>query len=678
MNIIIPKMSEKTIELPRSKELIKGVIAVLLATASCGGASPLGLCYAAAMGSRFTYIPIIALLAGVLVSENLTLKYICGFLLFRLLVKLRKKEDANVKAVALGFALLFTGAVELLFLRGGAREIAVLFAECFGAGICYLLFLKADEKSEMGAAAKLVIAAAIFNGLSGVMISRVNISVGVFCSLFSTVCMCYSYNLPTAVLGGCIMGVLVNINGTNPVESMGMYAGASVLGAVMSAMGKYGVCTGFLCGITACVLSMGGFDEVGLGDILASVGLFAMLPEVVHYRIFEWMNGLMERERAGDASNKKVALCLKNIAAAVQNLAEGITEAPKAKKDSDALLAVFDSVASRACRGCSLEGNCWRKDSKKTYSNMYRLWDVIEADGYCDYGNMPLAFKQVCMRCESLLSEFNHAYELYKQNCLYQGEAVAGRGIVARQYGEISNVIRVLSQQVEVGREDEKVGAIRLRPEITIRQEPKKGQAVSGDTLIHFEKNGRYFVILCDGMGHGETALSESRLTARLFSEFLKAGFPKEIAMNMINSTLALKADRESFSTVDLMEFNMETGVCEFLKIGSAQSFVKTKGDITEISSKALPVGILENIEVETYQMELRQGDVILMVSDGIGEAGEGVLKNEWIKKMLSLENRTDEDILHIILEGAKTRSRVSDDMTGIIIRIKKVRGDGI
>jgi stage II sporulation protein E len=146
----------------------------------------------------------------------------------------------------------------------------------------------------------------------------------------------------------------------------------------------------------------------------------------------------------------------------------------------------------------------------------------------------------------------------------------------------------------------------------------------------------------------------------------------------MINSTLALKADRESFSTVDLMEFNMETGVCEFLKIGSAQSFVKTKDNITEISSKALPVGILENIEVETYQMELRQGDVILMVSDGIGEAGEGVLKNEWIKKMLSLEKRTDEDILHIILEGAKNRSRVNDDMTGIIIRIKKMKGDAV
>lgn len=282
------------------------------------------------------------------------------------------------------------------------------------------------------------------------------------------------------------------------------------------------------------------------------------------------------------------------------------------------------------------------------------------------------------MRSESFLCEFNHAYELYKQNCMYQGEAVAERDIVARQYGEISNVINVLSHQVEIGKEEDETAIIKYRPLVTFRQEAKKGQVVCGDTLIHFEKNGRYFVILCDGMGHGEAALSESRLTARLFEEFLRAGFQKETAVNMINSTLALKADKESFSTVDILEIDLRTGACEFLKIGSAQSFIKSKGKIEEISSKALPVGILENIEVKTEERELKNNDVVLMVSDGIGEAGDGVMKNEWIKKMMMLTNRNDSDLLHLITEGAKARGRVSDDMTGIIIRLKKEKGESV
>lgn len=333
---------------------------------------------------------------------------------------------------------------------------------------------------------------------------------------------------------------------------------------------------------------------------------------------------------------------------------------------------MFDTVASRVCKGCSLEANCWRKDFKKTYNNMCELWKTIEEEGYCDHTNMPLAFRQVCMRSESFLTEFKHAYELYKQNVLYRGEALSGREIIAKQYGEISNVINLLSYEVENGLSESEVSVPRYRAQVTVLQEPKPQQAVCGDTILHFEAGNKYFVILCDGMGSGDSARNESRLTARLFSEFLKAGFEKETALNMINSALALKDDQESFSTVDILEIDLETGVCEFMKIGSAESFIKTKGNIEVVSSKALPIGILENIEVTTVRYELSAGDLILMVSDGVGEAGNGVLKNDWIKKLLLMENRNDDELSQLILVGAKARMKFFDDMTCAVVRIKR------
>ena len=311
------------------------------------------------------------------------------------------------------------------------------------------------------------------------------------------------------------------------------------------------------------------------------------------------------------------------------------------------------------------------ENNGKTKENMDKLWDVMEEDGYCDHTNMPPSFGQVCLRSEIFLSEFRHAYELCKQNTLYRGEALSERDIVARQYGEISNIINMLSHEVETGAE-EKESTAKYSVKVYVQQEPKQGQAVCGDTLIHFEKDGKYYVILCDGMGCGETAYAESRLTARLFAEFLKAGFGKETAVNMINSALALKADKESFSTVDLLEINLESGVCEFLKIGSAQSFVKTKDGVEAISSKALPIGILESVEVTAEQRRLKNGDMILMVSDGVGEAGSGVLKSDWIKKLLALGNRDDNELAKLILVGAKTRMMFSDDLTSVVIRIVK------
>lgn len=675
MNIIIPKISEKTVELPGRSDVIKGVVTVLLSMASLGGASPLGLAFAATFSSNTVYIPMLALLVGAVVS-GLKLRYLTGFFVYRLLIYLRKREDKGVKAVALGFSLLFTGAVELLLLGGGAKDALYLAIESVVVALFYLLFLHVDEKNGWASASVLVIVSAVFNGLSGMDLPRTGVNVGGLCAMFTSACMCYALNLPTAVLGGCIMGFLVNIDGGNAVVSAGIYGTASLLGAMMSSLGKWGVCAGFLSGITVCVLERGEFSGIGLADVIVAMAAFVILPEVVHYKIFGLMEKLVNNESSDDRYSKRISAQLRNIAGAVQNLADGITGIQDRGRDRNVLVPVFDSVAARVCRGCAMEGNCWRKESEKTYENMYELWGVIEADGYCDHTNIPLGFRQVCLRSEGFLTEFNHAYELFKQNKLYQGEAVAERDIVARQYGEISRFIKVLSRQVESGDSEDEELSVRYKVTVTFCQEPKRGQAVCGDSLIHFERNGKYYVILCDGMGSGEGALSQSRLTARMFSEFLRAGFCKEVAVNLINSTLALNVDKESFSTVDLLEIDLQTGVAEFLKIGSAQSFLKVNRVIEEISSKALPVGILENIQVETQTRMLKNKDVVLMVSDGIGEAGEGVMKTEWIKKMMMLEDRTDEDVLKLILAGAKIRSRIPDDMTGIIIRLKKIRSD--
>ena len=142
--------------------------------------------------------------------------------------------------------------------------------------------------------------------------------------------------------------------------------------------------------------------------------------------------------------------------------------------------------------------------------------------------------------------------------------------------------------------------------------------------------------------------------------------------MDMINSSLAMKADQESFSTADILEIDLRTGVAEFLKIGSAKSYIKTRSAVVEVCSKALPVGILENIDAVPQKFELKNNDAILMISDGVGEAGSGVLKNEWIKRILTAENQSDEELAKLIIAGAKIRTKFSDDMTCAIIRIKR------
>lgn len=672
MNIIIPKIPEKTIVLPDKKDIFKGIALIALSRAQLPGMYPLGLAFAATFPMENAYIALIGLCAGMASAKLSALKYILSFFIYYILVYLKKTEDNMVKSIALGVSVLSAGVISFFWTGLKLRPLMLLGAETFVAGGASYLFTFAGERTDKAHFAEIIILGGILNGLSSVFLPYINVNIAVFAAMFICMSICYACELSLATLACLSLGFVMNMQSPEAVMVAGAFALSAVLSSCLSGMGRFGTAVGFLCGITVSVLYRGSLTEISAIDLFLPLAVFVLLPEPVHFKISSYINSRFESEYDEPSVSTRIATQLKTVAKAVCDLADGVTLLSDKGRDEAKMREMFGTVSSRVCRGCSLEANCWNKDSRKTYNNMYELWRTMEEDGYCDHSNMPLAFRQVCMRSESFLSEFKHAYELYKQNALHYGEALCGRGIMARQYNEISNVISMLSHEVETGYCLSEPAEARWQAVVTVCQEPKQGQAVCGDTLLHFRRDNKYFVILCDGMGSGDAAMSESRLTARLFSEFLKAGFEKETAVNMINSALALKADQESFSTVDLLEIDLETGVCEFLKIGSAQSFLKTKSNIEVISSKALPVGILENIEVAGQQRELKPGDVILMVSDGVGEAGSGVLKNDWIKKLLMMENRNDEELSKLILVGAKARMKFSDDMTCAVIRIKR------
>ena len=207
-------------------------------------------------------------------------------------------------------------------------------------------------------------------------------------------------------------------------------------------------------------------------------------------------------------------------------------------------------------------------------------------------------------------------------------------------------------------------------------QKQRESETVCGDTVLHFKTDkNKYYIILCDGMGSGEEACRESRMTAELLGGFLKAGFSKRAAVNLINSTLALKLDREGYSTVDLCEIDLRSGKAEFIKIGAAQSYVRHGESIKTFAAKGLPAGICEHVSSENMDINLSDGDMIVMVSDGVSEAGYGMMRGEWVKNLMSAEGISAENLSDTIVSSARKRiyPRIPDDMTAVVIKICEV-----
>ena len=202
-----------------------------------------------------------------------------------------------------------------------------------------------------------------------------------------------------------------------------------------------------------------------------------------------------------------------------------------------------------------------------------------------------------------------------------------------------------------------------------------KENNISGDQYTRIEiPDGQYLLALSDGMGSGISAHHESAATIELLEEFIKSGFDKDMAIRMINSVLILKSNEETFSTMDMAIIDMYSGITEFIKIGAATTFIKKKNYVEVVGSTSLPVGMLNKVDIETHKKQLKDGDMIIMVTDGILDVEKNQFnqENTFIQLIEEIESHNPQHMADALLEKAQRLicGDIADDMTIIVARI--------
>ena len=162
-------------------------------------------------------------------------------------------------------------------------------------------------------------------------------------------------------------------------------------------------------------------------------------------------------------------------------------------------------------------------------------------------------------------------------------------------------------------------------------------------------------------------------MVVEMLEELLNAGFPKETAVQMMNTALVMGREEVMFSTIDMSIFDLYDGTCEFMKVGASTTFIKQNNQVEKISSTSLPIGVLQNLEIETVTRHLSDGDFVIMVTDGVLDAlpvEEQELIMETIIGGTNLNN--PKEMAHHILEQILEWSGEAplDDMTVIAVGI--------
>lgn len=195
------------------------------------------------------------------------------------------------------------------------------------------------------------------------------------------------------------------------------------------------------------------------------------------------------------------------------------------------------------------------------------------------------------------------------------------------------------------------------------------GESESGDTLSILcpSKNRRLFAI-CDGMGHGQQASETSKNAVNMIENFYRAGIESNIILALANKLLRLCAD-DVFSSLDIAAVDTSNGSLDVVKLGSASSFIIRKENIEMLSCTSAPMGILDSIDSVTMKYQLFDGDMVLMMSDGVFDVLEGSGIAEIVDSLDTANPQTlADEILKKALENGAT-----DDCTVVAFRLFSV-----
>lgn len=190
-------------------------------------------------------------------------------------------------------------------------------------------------------------------------------------------------------------------------------------------------------------------------------------------------------------------------------------------------------------------------------------------------------------------------------------------------------------------------------------------QKLCGDYFEFFRTETKAYILLSDGMGTGGRAAIDSAMTVELFSRLIRAGISPDTALGITNSALSVKSEDESLSTLDVAEIDLFDGSARVLKAGAAPSFYTSGGRVRAIETPSTPLGILSKVKFSRYELKLRGGDTLLLVSDGVLGSG-----SDWIEDEVRAfgGNGSANDLAELILSSARRKcGEKYDDMTVIV-----------
>ncbi len=442
--------------------------------------------------------------------------------------------------------------------------------------------------------------------------------------------LCRSAILVTAYLwgsgGGTMMGVTAGVIPSLSTglfaQSLSMFAAAGLVAGWFRRLGRLPVILAFFSGVTA--ISFYALPEALTLQSLSENALSALLFYFLADRIKNFLPPAAfpvppDKDPAPPDISGLARQRIDRLAQVFEDIGESLSPEVSAPTDTGCLNYLHEHVTGQLCANCLRYDLCWKRYSQQTSDDLLHFFTLAGQGTALTAESLPPRLKARCIRHVELLELTRRLSDGLALHRYFTEKITDSRQLTRQQLKGAGALLRSMTRNVE--------------PLLQTPPEPRKHpvfrvetgaaqralQEVCGDCFSFLAlPDGKLAALLSDGMGVGAAARQESETVMRLLQSMLSSGFSLEAVLKTINSVLLLRSTSDSFATLDLLTIDLMNGEASLVKTAAAPTFLKRRGRVRAIYSSALPVGILQELDVRQETLLLEDQDLILLLTDGM------------------------------------------------------------
>jgi serine phosphatase RsbU (regulator of sigma subunit) len=220
---------------------------------------------------------------------------------------------------------------------------------------------------------------------------------------------------------------------------------------------------------------------------------------------------------------------------------------------------------------------------------------------------------------------------------------------------------------------------------------------IAGMNISCYEVGGDYFdfvpidddrlgVVIADVSGKGiSAALLMASLRSALLAE-VQPGFDIAVMAGRLNDFVHRSTDSKSFITFFFGILDRETAEFRYVNAGHNPPFVARKtGEYETLGSSGFPLGMFPAVSYDPGTLNLRDGDVTVLFTDGIpearGESGLEFTEERLRASVAALRDLPAADLCRTVLEEARAFASATepcDDTTLVILKRSSDAAEGL